>query len=209
MVPTVAGLRRVVSHSRARARLACWTMAMGKRLPDSDSLLERFPQHSIMRPAAFVVILAIGLASCSSTDTTKTTTDTTATTADSSVGTPATDQALAAGEAFRAVPDGYLDCGHTNLSSGWPTTTVFDSEIGAVCITEAARTRTPSQQSFSGRDNAGGLDGRILRVEGASEVTMITYHIEPDGAVSSTRVTCQELTEPISEPPLCSSAPAP
>lgn len=153
--------------------------------------------------AGLVVILAIALASCSSTNTNETTASTPATTADPSVGTPATGQALAAGEAFRAVPGGYLDCGHTNLSSGWPTTTVFNSEIGAVCITEAARTGTPSQQSFSGRDNAGGLDGRILRVEGASEIKMISYHIDPNGAVSSTEMTCQELTEPISEPPLC------
>ncbi|NNF11415.1 MAG: hypothetical protein HKN74_14145, partial [Acidimicrobiia bacterium] len=118
-----------------------------------------------MRRAVFVIgILTLGLASCS-------TSDTTATTADPSVGTPATDQALAAAEAFRAVPDGYQDCGHTNLTSGWPTTTIFNAEIGAVCITDAAASGTRSQQSFSGRDNAGGLDGRIVRVEGIEDIT--------------------------------------
>ncbi|MBT8202436.1 MAG: hypothetical protein KJO87_03930 [Acidimicrobiia bacterium] len=150
-----------------------------------------------MRRAVFVIgILTLGLASCS-------TSDTTATTADPSVGTPATDQALAAAEAFRAVSDGYQDCGHTNLTSGWPTTTIFNAEIGAVCITDAAASGTRSQQSFSGRDNAGGLDGRIVRVEGIEDITVITYHVEPEGTVSSDQITCAELVAPSNEPPSC------
>ena len=188
---------------------------MEKKLPDSGPLPERFPYDPTMRPAAVLVaILAITFASCSSSDTAGTTAGSTATTADPSVGTPATDQAVAAGEAFRAAPDGYRDCGHTNLSSGWPTTTVFNSEIGAVCISDAATSGTQAQQSFSGRDNAGGLDGRIVRVQGIEEITVITYHVDPrsalyrvdpDGTVSSDQVTCRRLVFPISEPPSCGS----
>ncbi len=89
-------------------------------------------------------------------------------------GTAPTPAALEADTAIRAIPDDYTDCGDTNLSSGWPTTTAFFPEVDAECIMAATDSGEPSQHSFFGRDNQGGINGTILRVNGpGGDITRI------------------------------------
>jgi hypothetical protein len=132
--------------------------------------------------------------------------DSTTLTTEPPFGTPATDAATQADESFRAAPDGYTDCGTTNLTSGWPTTTAFVAEIGAQCISDAATSGDRAQQAFNGRDDAGGIDGTIVRVDGPRAITVIAYHIDQDGAVTSTETSCQKLESPPFAPPACAGS---
>lgn len=121
-------------------------------------------------------------------------------------GTPATDAAKEADEVLRVVPDGYTNCGTTNLTSGWPTTTAFVSQMGAQCILDAAAKGERAQQAFNGRDDAGGIDGTIIRVDGPETITMITYHVDDTGSVTSTEAACPELQSPPLAPPTCAGS---
>ena len=121
-------------------------------------------------------------------------------------GTPATDAAKQADEVMQAVPDGYTDCGTTNLTSGWPTTTAFVAEFSAQCINDAAASGEKAQQAFNGRDDAGGMDGTIIRIDGPGAITMITYHVDEAGSTTSTETTCQELELPPLAPPTCAGS---
>jgi len=133
--------------------------------------------------------------------------DSTDTTAGSSVdGVATSDAAQAVDEAFRAVPDGYADCGSVNLSSGWPTTTAFFSEVRGLCMAEAADSGERSQQSFHARDNQGGRHGAILRVNGPGDIVMIDYRVDGQGIIASTETTCSRLDTPATGPPTCADS---
>ena len=132
--------------------------------------------------------------------------DTTTIPTDPSFGTPATDAAKQADEVMRAVPDGYADCGTINLTSGWPTTTAFVAEFSAQCINEAAASGEQAQQVFNGRDDAGGMDGTIIRVDGPGAITMITYHVDEAGSTTRAETTCNELESPPFAPPTCAGS---
>lgn len=104
-----------------------------------------------------------------------------------------TDEAVAADQEFRVVPDGFADCDSVVLTSGWPTTSVY-VESRNDCILEAAASGTPAQYSYTGRDLAGGMAGTILRVLGPGEILMIDYAVSPSGTVTDEETTCAELT---------------
>ncbi len=114
-----------------------------------------------------------------------------------------TQTAMDSNEEFLAVPGGYADCGATILTSGWPTTTAFNPELSSECILDAAGAGDTAQQAFWGRDNVGGIDGTILRVEGPGEITSIAYHVDPDGNVASSQQECSALESISFEPPSC------
>jgi hypothetical protein len=119
------------------------------------------------------------------------------------LGTPPTAEAEATNNDFILVPVDVLDCGTSILTSGWPTTTVFVAEIEAECILAAAKSGTPAQQTFWGRDDRGGIDGTIIRVDGPGAVTAVDYDIDPEGNLISGDTTCQELSVGSFEPPAC------
>ena len=118
-------------------------------------------------------------------------------------GIPASDSAVAADEALRAVPDGYTDCGSVSLSSGWPTTTMYSAEMRGQCIADAQVSGDPAQQAFSGRDNIGGIVGTITRVNGLGDFTVINYRIDEAGSATTTETTCTEFDTESSGPPTC------
>jgi len=104
---------------------------------------------------------------------------------------------------FRVVPDGYADCGSTNLASGWPTTTAFFAEDGAACILGAAASGEPSQRAFYGRDTRGGIQGSIYRVQGLGDISMIEYYVDPSGSITSREEACTSLEASFAGPPSC------
>jgi len=108
-----------------------------------------------------------------------------------------------ADEAFREVPDGYADCGSTNLASGWPTTTVFFTDPGAACILAAAASGEPSQHDFFGRDTDGAIRGWIVRIDGPESISTIEYFVDGDGNITSTSTTCSRLVVGPVGPPTC------
>ncbi len=57
--------------------------------------------------------------------------------------------------------------------------------------------------AYYGRDDIGGINGTVLRVNGPDDITMIEYHIGPDGGVDSTETTCSSLRVPSFTPPVC------
>lgn len=116
-----------------------------------------------------------------------------------------TEVALAADEAFRSVPGGYDDCGATVLTSGWPTTTIFNPEVSARCIVNAADSGISAQYATWGRDGVGGIVGTIIRVNGPGDITFIEYGVDADGNVDSADTPCQRLTVESFEPPGCDS----
>lgn len=122
---------------------------------------------------------------------------------DDADGTPVSDLAVAADEEARLVPAGYADCGSVNLTSGWPTTTVFNVAAQGECITQAEASGEPAQHAFSGRDNEGGMVGSIVRVSGPEDVTVISYHIDPEGVVTISTTTCVGLQTSGIGPPTC------
>ena len=147
-------------------------------------------------PVVFgLVLLAIAIGACSDQNATPST--------DTGDGTPASELAVAADQEMRAVPDGYVDCGSVSLRSGWPTTTVFNTEMQGECITQAAASGEPSQQAFSGRNNEGGIVGSIVRVNGPDDLAVIDYHIDPAGSVTSSETTCTGLDTSGIGPPTC------
>jgi hypothetical protein len=164
--------------------------------------------RSVYRSAAAVMVAAVVLVGCS--DTTEET-DATAG-AESSVaveqtdpllGTPPSAEAEAMNNDFILVPGDLLDCGTSILTSGWPTTTVFVAEIAAECILAAANSGTAAQHTFWGRDDRGGIDGTIIRVDGPGAITAVDYYIDPEGNLTSSDTTCQELSVGSFEPPAC------
>jgi len=122
---------------------------------------------------------------------------------DDGAGTPASDAAVAANEELLLVPPKSVDCLVVNLASGWPTTTVFVVEAQGECITDAAASGDPAQMAFFGRDNEGGIVGSIVRVGGSDDITVIDYHIDPEGVVTSTETTCAVLDTSGIGPPVC------
>ncbi len=125
------------------------------------------------------------------------------TTIDPGLGVAPTQAALDADEVMRQVPSGYVDCGTTVLSSGWPSTTAYVSEQSAACIVEAASAGSRAQHAYTHRDHAGGIEGTIIRVEGSASILMLTYHIDDQGNATTTDVTCEALDVPQFEPPVC------
>ena len=116
---------------------------------------------------------------------------------------PPSEAAIAANEVAQAVPSGYEDCGTIDLTSGWPTTTVFIAEQAGTCILEAEEAGRPAQQSFSGRDGNGGLYGQIVRVNGVSDMSVTDYVIDATGDITSTENRCPELATSGIGPPSC------
>lgn len=116
---------------------------------------------------------------------------------------PPTELAQDADESIRVVPDGYADCGTTLLSSGWPTTTAYLPEVSASCIVEAVATGNRAQYSYTQRDNAGGIQGTIVRVEGQGSVTELSYTVDAEGNSTTVRVTCASLLVADFAPPVC------
>ena len=127
-------------------------------------------------------------------------------TTDGTNGTPPSEAAFAADAAMQALPEGYADCGTVSLSSGWPTTTAYFAEVRGQCIAEALVSGDPAQQSFSGRDDAGGIVGTIVRVNGPRDVVVIDYRIDVNGTVASSETTCADLDSAGIGPPTCSEA---
>ena len=142
-----------------------------------------------------LVLLAVLVGACDD--------ESSASSVDDAEGTPASDAAIATDEELRLVPDGHADCGSVNLASGWPTTTVFNAEVQGECIIEAAASGEPAQMAFSGRDNDGGVVGLIVRVGGTDDITVIEYHIDPEGVVASSETTCAVLDTSSMGPPTC------
>jgi hypothetical protein len=125
--------------------------------------------------------------------------------ADPTESTAPTDAALAAGEAFRVVPGGHDDCGATVLTSGWPTTTAFNSEIAAQCIVAAAVSGDPAQYAVWGRDGRGGIVGTIIRVDGPDMIVFIDFAVDPEGRTDSSDAPCRELASSPFAPPVCAA----
>jgi hypothetical protein len=117
-------------------------------------------------------------------------------------GMPPSDEALTADEAMRVVPDGYVDCGTVVLTSGWPTTTIFAPDAAA-CILDAADRGRPAQQAFTGRDQTGGMEGWLIRVDGPAGITMVEYRIDADGGTTSAETSCTTLETTPMGPPVC------
>lgn len=153
--------------------------------------------------ALVVVVLVLSALACSPSDDSNAQGPTSELT-NADGGTPPTPEATTADEAFRAVPRGYTDCGTANLTSGWPTTAVYTSD-SAQCIVDAASSGDPSHYTYYGRDNKGGIDGTIVQVNGTDSITMVDYHVEPDGVIDSNETTCSRLTAPSFTPPVCKS----
>ena len=158
-----------------------------------------FPTSGVRR-IVVVLWLASALAGCSLRGTGP------STTIDPGNSIPPTQAAVEADEAMRVVPDGYLDCGTTSLTSGWPTTTMYVGEISAVCILDAANAGVPAQYSYTSRDNAGGVTGTILRVDGVEMIVELDYRVDDEGNPTTTELTCTSLTGDDHEPPSCGDA---
>ncbi len=152
-----------------------------------------------------LIVLAVVLASCAGSSSTSSTA-TTYPLVEDETGTPVPDVTRQADEEFRAVPDGYADCGSTNLASGWPTTTAFFTDPGATCIIEAATAGEPSQQVFYGRDADGGIQGWIYRVQGPGDITLIEYYVDVDGEITSEDTACVRLGSSFSGLPPCETS---
>jgi hypothetical protein len=158
------------------------------------------------RPVSLLVALVlITISACAGDD------QSSVASTDDADGTPASDLAVAADEETRLVPAGYADCGSVNLTSGWPTTTVFNVAAQGECIIQAETSGEPTQQAYSGRDNEGGMVGSIVRVSGPEDATVIDYHIDPEGVVTISTTTCVGLQTSGIGPPTCpgSQGPAP
>lgn len=116
-----------------------------------------------------------------------------------------TDAALAANERFLEVPNDLLDCGATVLTSGWPTTTVFNPEISSRCILDAAQAKEPAQYAYWGRDGTGGITGVVIRVNELSPITVVEYSVDAAGGLDSAEEPCAALETESLEPPQCAS----
>ena len=116
---------------------------------------------------------------------------------------PPSDAAVTANQQAQSVPEGYRDCGTVNLTSGWPTTTVFIAEQAGECIVAAEESGQPAQQSFSGRDSNGGIYGQIVRVNGPADMAVTEYQIDAAGNITSTETRCPELVTAGIGPPSC------
>jgi hypothetical protein len=150
-----------------------------------------------VKPAATLFIVAALLAGCGTDQAASSTTE------QVDPGVP-TGAALAANEVFIvSMPDGYADCGTTVLTSGWPTTTVFNPETTLTCLNDAIASGTPSQYAYWGRDGTGGIEGVIIRVQAEAPIALIAYSVDATGAVTSQERTCSQLTSGIQEPPTC------
>ena len=57
--------------------------------------------------------------------------------------------------------------------------------------------------AFFGRDNEGGIAGLIVRVGGTDDITVIDYHIDPEGVVTSSETACVVLDTSGMGPPTC------
>ena len=147
-------------------------------------------------------VVLVALAGCSGESTEVTQPTTGAQRSDSAVPT---ETALAAGEAFRMVPAGYDDCDDTVLTSGWPTTMPYNSEVSAQCIVDAADAGAPAQYAFWGRDGVGGIVGTIIRVNATNDITFVDFTIDADGITDSFSTSCSELATNPFEPPVCGS----
>lgn len=152
--------------------------------------------------AIVLTVLAVVLASCADSGDSSQSADA-ASFAGNDIETPVSAATRQADEEFRVVPDGYTDCGSTNLASGWPTTTAFLTEDGAACILGAAATGEPSQQAFYGRDTDGGIRGWIYRVHGLGDLSIIEYYVEPGSSTTSTEEKCTSLGTSFAGLPPC------
>jgi len=115
-----------------------------------------------------------------------------------------TEVALAANEVFLVeMPAGYADCGATVLTSGWPTTTAFNPDTSLSCLNAAIESGTPSQYAYWGRDGTGGISGSVVRLKEDASLTVIDYHVDSEGNVSSTSQDCHELKTDVMQPPVC------
>ncbi len=155
----------------------------------------------------WAVVLAIALvaAGCSGGGSSTTTeVQTTASTAPDDPTAP-TSESLAANEGFLTLPTGFADCGATILTSGWPTTTVFNDEITLSCLNDAIASQTASQYVYWGRDQTGGISGLIIRVNTLGVLTVIDYTVDAAGNVESSDQTCAELQSGMGQPPVCAT----
>lgn len=158
----------------------------------------------MMRHLLVIVLVGVVAAGCgagasASTDQPVTTTSA----ADPDDPSAPTDASLAANDGFLVVPDGYADCGSSILTSGWPTTTVFNPEVELTCLNEAIGSNTSSQYAYWGRDGAGGIDGTIIRVNASQPLTFIDYTVDSSGNVGNRIYACVELESDIAQLPVC------
>ncbi len=115
-----------------------------------------------------------------------------------------TEAALAANEVFLVeMPAGYADCGATVLTSGYPTTTVFNPDVSLTCLNAAIESGTPSQYAYWGRDGTGGISGAVVRLGEDASLTVIDYRVDSEGKVASTSQQCDELESDVMQPPVC------
>lgn len=150
---------------------------------------------SIRIVAIAVIIIAAGCTGTGVDDTTTT---------GATVGNAATEAAQQTNDVIRAVPNGHFDC-DTTQPLNTPTTlgTFFAREVIGRCIFDAAVSGEPSVQSFHVGDNAGGIDGRIVRIDGPDSITITTYHIDDTGHSTSTDTECPDLAASPTSPPVC------
>ena len=126
------------------------------------------------------------------------------TTTDATVGNSPTEAAQQANNEIRAVPDGHFDC--DTAGPPYTTTTLgefFAREVLGRCIFDAAGSGEPAVQSFYAGDNAGGIDGTIVRIDGPNDITVTTYHIDDAGHSNSTDTECPDLAASPTSPPMC------
>ena len=90
------------------------------------------------------------------------------------------------------------------MTSGWPTTTVYNPEIAATCILDASAARSLAQYAYWYRDGGGGIYGVLIRVNAASPITVTEYGISPDGELARSDSDCSLLSSGGFEPPFCS-----
>lgn len=110
-----------------------------------------------------------------------------------------TEAAIDAANAFTQTPVGYVDCGVSVLTSGWPTTTMYVAEV-ATCILEAVE---PAHYAYWGRDQLGGAEGAVIRLEASGKFLQIDFRVDDQGDIDSEQSTCSSLTSDPFEPPRC------
>jgi hypothetical protein len=155
------------------------------------------------RHLLIVVLVALLATACNAPSSASTDQPATTSATDPDDPSAPTGGSLAANEGFLVVPDGYEDCGASILSSGSPTTTVFDPEVELTCLNEAIESNTPSQYAYWGRDEAGSITGTIIRVNASQPFTLIDYTVDSAGNVDSSVYECFELESDDDQLPVC------